>query len=181
MKRDIARHVAREVYCEVLFDLAEQMGQIELVMQDLAGVAQVMHKEPDFVSLMASTQLTGEEKVEVIRRVFRGQVSELVLDFLIVLARRDRLALLTGISQRYESLVDKHRNRVPIEVRVSRPLSDEQKEQLRTRICDAIGSDVKMSVEVDPKLIGGIVIRKGEKVVDASIRRALRRALTNVA
>lgn len=181
MRRDLARHVAREVYCEVLFELAEQTGQIEAVLADMAGLAKVISDEPEFSSLMESSQISGEEKAEVIRRVFHGQVSGLTLDFLIVLARRDRINLLLSIANRYELLVDKHMNRVPVEVTVAQPMDEQKREELCTRLEESLGSRVKLTVEVDPSLIGGIVIRKGEKMVDHSIRRALRKAVGRVA
>lgn len=177
MRTDLTRQVVREVYCEVLFELAEQMGQVESVLGDLSGVAGLIESEPDFFNIMNSRVIKNDEKVEIVTRVFKGHVSDLTLNFLIILARKDRMSLLKGISSRYEMLLDYKQDRRPVEVTVAAPLDETQTASLEDRIAQAINSSVKLTVNVDPDIIGGIVIRKGDKVIDSSVRTALKRAV----
>ncbi len=173
-------HVFREVYCEVLFELAEQMGQVDSVLGDMGNVAELLKMEPDFSAIMNSRTIKGHEKAEIVRRVFGGKVSELTLNFLIVLARRDRMGLLTGITSRYETLVDFHKGRVLIEATVARPMDDEKKSDLIRHLEQSLESEVKLTLKVDPRIIGGIVLRRGEEVVDNSIKRSLQKAVKNI-
>lgn len=167
------KHVVREIYCEVLFELAEESGQVDDIMADISRVVSILSSEPDFTSLITSNIILGDEKSQIVRRVFEGKVSPLALDFLCVLARRNRMNFLTSISDGYESLVDKHHNRSLIEVTLPKAPDNEHIEQLRTQLSEALKSQVKLAVHVDPSLIGGIVIKRGEKTIDHSIKRIL--------
>ncbi|HEV57322.1 MAG TPA: ATP synthase F1 subunit delta [Phycisphaerales bacterium] len=175
------KHVVREIYCEVLFELAEESGLIDRVQDDLQRVRAVLQAEPEFAALMDSPALRGQDKSESIRRVFQGHISDLALDFLSVLARRGRMSFLEGISDRYEAMVDHYHDRQTVEVTVAAPLSGEEADRLRREISEAVRGEVKLSVQVDPDLIGGVIIKKDDTVVDNSIRSALKRAARRVA
>lgn len=171
-----SRQVAEELYTEVLFELAEQAGSVDSIHADLQKAAAVMAAEPDFAAVLNSLTLQGKIKCESVRKVFQGAVSDLALDFLSVLARRNRFGLLAAIVRRYETMFDIHHKRYPLEVTVAGDLTAEQVDQMRQRIAAAIQSDIKLTVKVDRSLIGGIVIRKDDMIIDSSVRTALERA-----
>lgn len=175
-----SRQVAEETYTEVLFELAEQAGRVDAIQADLQKAVQIMSSEPDFAAVLNSLTLQGKVKCEMIRRVFQGAVSDLGLDFLSVLARRNRFGLLAAIARRFETLFDIHHKRYPLEVTVAGELTAEQAEQMRQRIAAAIQSEIKLTVKVDRSLIGGIVIRKDDMIIDSSVRTALERAARTV-
>lgn len=180
MVSESARHIVREVYSEVLFDLAEQAGRVDSVTQDLSRVEEVLKAQPDFAAILSSPAIKSNERVQIIRRVFSGKVEDLTLDFLSVLARRNRIGFLGGISDKYEMLVDVYHERALVEVTVPKALDDKQIEQLKAGMKDAVNSEVKLTVEVDPKIIGGIIIKKADTVIDNSVRTALQRAMATV-
>ena len=97
------RYIVREIYSEVLFDLAEQGGEINTVQEELAVVRQILRQEPEFAALLNSEIIKGEEKMGIVRRVFDGRLSPLTVNFLCVLARRGRMGFLAGISDRFEA------------------------------------------------------------------------------
>ena len=174
------RHVVREIYCEVLFELAEEAGVVDSVMDDLDSVESVLTADPEFTALMTSPSIKGEEKARVTRKIFGGKVNDLTLDFLSVLAKRNRMRNLFDISLKYESLLDKHYKRHPVEVTLAHKPDDKQVEKLKNTIAEAIGAKVKLSVEVEPSIIGGIIIRKGGKVIDNSVATRLKRAVAAI-
>ena len=174
------RHVVREIYSEVLFEPAEEAGKVKEVMDDLERVVAVLSDNADFAALLHSQQIKGEEKSEVVRRVFKDKINDLTLDFLSVLAKRGRLNFLHGVSDKYEVLVDAHHKRSLIEVTLASAPQDDQMEKMKSDLKDAISGDVKMLVNVDPKIIGGIIIRKGDRIVDNSIRTILNKAVKAV-
>ena len=174
------KHVVREIYCEVLFELAEESGQVDDIMADIGRVVSVLNSEPDFAALVTSNVIIGDEKSQIIRRVFDGKVSPLALDFLCVLARRNRMNFLTSISDGYELLVDKHHSRSLIEVTLPKTPDDTRLEELKTQLSDAVKGEVKLAVNVDPGLIGGIVIKRGDKTIDHSVKRILASAVKTV-
>ena len=177
---DSIRHIVREVYSEVLFELAEESGAVEDVMQDLSKVAELLRNESQFVAILASHTIKPQEKAQMVRRVFDGKVQPLMVDFLSVLARRNRISFLMGICDRYETLVDVYHQRRLVEVKVSHKLGEDELKKLKADLGEAIKSEVKLSVEVDPDMIGGIVIKKDDKVIDNTIRRALEEAVKSV-
>jgi F-type H+-transporting ATPase subunit delta len=177
---DSTKQVAREIYCEVLFELAEEASIVDEVHQDLTSISQIMVDQPEFAAMINSPAIKGQEKSEAVRRIFKGHITDLTLDFVSVLARRNRMALLTGIYDRYETLVDKHYNRVAIEASVPYALDDDAMETLKKTLSEAVNNPVKLTVNVAPDMIGGIIIRKDDKVIDNSVRTALRRAVKTV-
>jgi F-type H+-transporting ATPase subunit delta len=174
------RQIVREVYSEVLFELAEQADCVDSVWDDLECVRKVLRAEPQFMEILTSPRTSGTDRAQIVRRVFEGKVENLTLDFLSVLARRGRMGFIEPISDRYEMLVDTHRGRVLVEVTVAKVLDNEQSVALRDDLTDAIKREVKLSVNVDPAIIGGIIIKKNDTVIDNSVKTALKRAVANI-
>jgi len=174
------RYIVREIYSEVLFDLAEQGGQINTVQEEIAVVRQILRREPDFAALLGSEIVKGDEKIEILRRVFGGRLSELTVNFLGVLARRGRIGFLSSISDRFESLADEYHHRQPVEVTVAKEPDAQFIEKLKSDLADALKSEVKLSIRVDPSLIGGVVVRKDDVMIDGSVRSSLERAIRTI-
>jgi F-type H+-transporting ATPase subunit delta len=171
------RHIIHEIYSDVMFELAEEAGLVEQVMDDLEAVATVLQDEPEFLSLLTLGQVKDDEKAGMIRRVFKGRIKDLTLDFMCVLAKRNRMNFIHGISDRYEVLLDERKNLYRIDVTLAKEPTDTQVEKLKADIKGAIGAEIKLSVDVDPEIIGGIIIRKGDLMVDNSVRTILNRTV----
>jgi F-type H+-transporting ATPase subunit delta len=163
-----------------MFELAEEADLVEQVMEDLACVQKILSDEPDFATLLKLRTIKGVEKSKIVRRVFGGRVNELTLDFLSVLARRDRMNFLTSISDKYEALVDVYQQRCLVEVTIAEAPHDGMLQKLKADIGKVINSRVKLSVHVDPTIIGGIIIKKGDRVIDNSISTILKRTVDTV-
>lgn len=174
------KHIVREIYSEVMFELAEEAGMIDDVMEDLSCVEKVLRAQPDFASLLSLQTMKGREKSDIVRRVFSGKINDLTLDFLSVLARRNRLNFLGGITDRYESLVDVYNKRSLIEVTLASAPNDGILERLKSSLSSAINAKVKLTVNVDPLMIGGIVIKKGDRLIDNSVRTVLQKAVETI-
>ena len=164
----------------MLFDLAEQSGEINAVHEELVCVRQILKCEPEFAMLLSSELIKPQEKTGIIRRVFDGKLSELTVNFLCVLARRGRVGFLSGISERYESLIDEYHHRKAVEVTLAREPDAELIASLKADLSEALDSEVKLSIKVDPALIGGAVIRKDDMMIDSSVRSSLERTMKAV-
>lgn len=174
------REIVHEVYSEVLFDLAQQSAELESVLEELMAVRGVLKAEPEFAALLSSQIVKPAEKAEIVRRVFSGRLSELTVNFLSVLSRRGRIGFLGGVCEKYEMLVDAHHNRRVVEVTMASKPDDEQITKLKADLAAALDSKVKLSIKVDPKIIGGIIIKKDDTLVDNSVRTALNRMIQSV-
>ncbi|MCD6176193.1 MAG: ATP synthase F1 subunit delta [Planctomycetes bacterium] len=175
-----AKHIVHEIYSDVMFELAQEAGLIDQVTDDLEAISGVLADEPEFLSLLTLSEVKPNEKAQIVRRVFTDRINSLTLDFLCVLAKRNRINFLHGIGQRYQVLSDEHKHLYRIEVTLAKAPDDTELEKLRSDIRDAINAEVKLSVTVDPEIIGGIVIRKGDLMIDNSVRTILDRTVNAV-
>jgi F-type H+-transporting ATPase subunit delta len=173
-------HVIREIYCEVIFELAEEAGHLEDVMEDLSAVSKIMQDDHEFAALLYSPTVKPNEKSDVIHRVFQGKLHDLTLDFLCVLAKRNRMNSLFGIHGKYETMYDIHHNRRLVEVTLAEEPDQDEIERIKADLTKAIKSEVKLTIDIDPSIIGGIIIKKDGKVVDNSLKTALSRAVMSV-
>jgi len=175
-----ARHIIHEIYSDVMFELAEDAGLVEQIMDDLDAVAEVLKEEPEFLSLLTLGQVKDDEKARMVRRVFKGRINDLTLDFLCVLAKRNRMGFVHGIGGRYQVLMDQRKNLHRIEVTLAKEPTEEQVEKMKADIRDALNAEIKLSVNIDPDIIGGIIIKKGDLMVDNSVRTILNRTVDAV-
>ncbi len=175
-----ARHIIHEIYSDVMFELANEAGLTDQVMDDLESVSDVLRDEPEFLSLLTLGHVKDEDKAGMIRRVFTGRVNDLTLDFLCVLAKRNRMNFVHGIGDRYQVLMDEKKNLHRIEVTLAAEPGDEQIRKIKADIADAVRGEIKLSVNIDPDIIGGIVIKKGDLVVDNSVKTILTRTVDAV-
>jgi F-type H+-transporting ATPase subunit delta len=163
-------------YASALFDLARDERQIDAVGRSLDALNQALLDSKDFAELIASPLVSREEA----GKAFAGLAPQLGLDpvttnFLGVLARNGRKRELRAIVRAFRRLAAEHRGEITAEVVTARPLKDDQllalKAQLRTRA----GRDVTIDAQVDPGILGGIVVKLGSQMIDASIRTKLNR------
>lgn len=175
-----AKHIVHEIYSDVMFELAQEADLIDEVMDDLEAVGALLQDKPEFLSLLTLGEVKPAEKAQMVRRVFRDQINSLTLDFLCVLAKRNRMNFLNGIGQRYQTLLDEKKNLHRIEVTLAREPGDDELEKLKADILDAVNTEVKLSVTVDPGIVGGIIIRKGDLMIDNSVRTILDRTVNAI-
>jgi F-type H+-transporting ATPase subunit delta len=172
---DNARQVAR-VYAEALLRGADLQGQADAVGDELAALrADVLQKHPELEEFLSSMAVGRARKEEAIRGAFRGRVSELVLNFLLVLNAHDRLDLLGAAADAYKDLLDERRRRVRVLVRSAAPLSEQQLARLRAELVATADRPAEPVVEarVDPDLLGGLVVQVGDFLFDASVKTSL--------
>lgn len=176
MKQNV-KDIVRQVYSEVLFELAVESEVVDIVTHDLKSVIDVLEREPEFSALMTSQTVRGQEKSEAIKRVFQGSIHDLTLHFLSILAKRDRMDVLISVSDSFESLIDERSKRYNIKVILAKKPDTEEYDELKKKISEVINGQVNLAVEVDPSIIGGIIIKDGDEVIDNSIKNRLKRAI----
>jgi F-type H+-transporting ATPase subunit delta len=168
-----AQRVAR-VYAEALLNAAEKRGEVDAVFEQLeALVREVFRADPQFAEFLASGAVGRDKKAAVLRSVFENRAGELFLNFLMVLNHHDRLDLLGLIFDAYRDLRDQRARRIRVRVRSAVPLPDDQRDRLRQELHDTFHLEPLLENEVDPDLLGGMVVRVGDWVYDASVRTQL--------
>jgi F-type H+-transporting ATPase subunit delta len=163
-------------YASALFDLARDQRQIEAVGKSLDALNQALADSKDFRELIASPLVSREEA----GKAFAALAPQLGLDpittnFVGVLARNGRKGQLRNVIRAFRRLSAEHRGETTADVITARPLNDDQLAQLRQQLRARAGRDVTIDAEVDPSILGGIVVKLGSQQIDASIRTKLNR------
>jgi F-type H+-transporting ATPase subunit delta len=163
-------------YASALFDLARDSKQIESVGRSLEALNQALVDSRDFAELVQSPLVSRDEA----RKAFGAIAPQLSLDpiaanFLGVLARNGRKSQLRPVIRAFRRLAAEHRGETVAEVITARPLNDDQIAQLKSQLRARAGRDVNIDAEVDPEILGGIVVKLGSQRIDASIRTKLNR------
>jgi len=161
-------------YAEALLAAAENEGQADAVLDDLDDlVRDVFRDQPRFAALLTSPSVPAREKDRILTATFENRALPMVVRFLRVLNRHGRLGLIASIARQARALWDRKQNRRPVLVRSAVPLDDSQRETLRDRLGRMLAATPLLTFEVDPALIGGLVVQVGDDVYDASVRSRL--------
>jgi len=155
-----------KVYANSLYDLAEAQGGRELVedvLGSLEGILELARQDKMFSEFLSSRVLAMKDREKALRSILEGKIHDLVLRFLLVVNRKERLAHLAKFG------------RVEVDVITASPLDADQLESIRDRLAKTLSKDVIARPSVDPSIIGGVRFRIGDQLVDASVSTRLRR------
>jgi F-type H+-transporting ATPase subunit delta len=180
MNTGTATHVA-DIYARSLLDLAKEARAVEAVAADLETLAALLAQEPDLGTFLASPYFAEQTKRDVIRKVLTGKLHDLTLRFLYVMIDHGRGALLPGILDRFRQLHRAYQGYEAVTVTVAQSLSQDQIDQLVRDLTAAMRTKIDLEVQVDPSLLGGIIIRHGDQMLDNSVRGRLLRTIHQVA
>jgi F-type H+-transporting ATPase subunit delta len=161
-------------YAVALFELAQEQDALDAVAGDLHSLRDLLHGSADLERLIRSPVVSRDEQARAITAVGeRAGFVPLTLQFLGLLAHKRRLFALPDVIEAYDAMLSEHRGEVGAEVVSAVPLSDEQLESVRRQLTAAVGQTVKLATAVDPSLLGGLIVRVGSRMIDASIRTKL--------
>jgi F-type H+-transporting ATPase subunit delta len=156
-------------YAQALLDLANESKIAAAVAQELNDLRQLIAAHADFAQLLADPAIGRHERGELIRRVFEGRVSPLMLHFLGLVNEKGRLNLLSSIAAAFGDLLDQQSGKMEVDVTVAEKLGKEQLETVRKKINDALKRDAVVHQYVDPKIIGGVILRVRDQLIDGSV------------
>ena len=161
-------------YARSILDLANERGQAEAVGHELEELAGIVQSDESFENFLANPAIGEIERGRVIEKVFRGRVSDLVLNFLMVVNRNRRLGLLQQIANAYADQLEDQLGKIEVDVFVAQRLTRDQLEQVRQSVSAVLKKDAVVHQYVDESIIGGLVIRVEDRMIDASVRAQLR-------
>ena len=156
-----------------LIDLANEKKQAEAIGQELSSLADIVNNNPTFQMYLADPGISETERGGAIQRIFGSQVSPLVRSFLGVLNQHGALRMIPAIAQAYDFLLDEQVGKVEVDVTVAQKLSPDQLEQVRQKVSTALKKDAVVHQYVDDSIIGGLVLRVRDQLIDASVKHQL--------
>ncbi len=161
-------------YATALFDLARQDEKLDRVAEDLGGLVGLMDESRDLRRLVESPVITrADQRGGILAVADRAGVDPLTRKFLGLLAEHRRLFALPGIAKAFTAMLAAHKGEVAAEVVSAVPLGDAELETLKKSIASFVGQAVTVETRVDPALLGGVVVRVGSRMLDASLRTKL--------
>lgn len=163
-----------KTYGEALFETAMEGQNEKELLAEIQTVSQILKENPELDDLMNHPGIPKQEKVRVIEQIFQGRVSDELTGFLKVVVDKERYKELTAIFQYFIDRVKEVSGIGVAYVTTPTELSDAQKESVKTRLLATTSYQImEMNYQTDASLIGGMVIRIGDRVVDSSIRTKL--------
>jgi F-type H+-transporting ATPase subunit delta len=163
--------VARN-YAETLLALGEPGGQPERYAELIDAVAGAVETTPEVQAVLMSPRVPKSEKARLLGAALEGAPREFVR-FLQSLVRRGRQRHLRDIATEYQALLDIKHNRVRAGVTLARPADQSLQREIQAALSRQLGKEVLAAFHVDPAILGGTVVRIGERINDGSVRRRM--------
>jgi F-type H+-transporting ATPase subunit delta len=173
MRANTRAGIVARVYAETLLRTAEREEFVDEVSEGLGRVARAVEESDPFRRFLAGPQIGRDEKRAVVRSAFGERVHPLVLRFLELLIERRREPLIGEVHQAWRALLDARANRRSATVTTAFPADPGILDAIRRALEGTTGQEIALEERVDPSLLGGLVVRTGDLVMDASLRSRL--------
>jgi F-type H+-transporting ATPase subunit delta len=170
-----------ELYGRVLFQLATERGEVEIVKSDFDQIDKFMFTEGDYEIILGSPYLSAEQKAKLTEDLFSGRISELTLNFLLTAGAHNRLAALPNIIKKYNRLYRESKGHKDVWMTISHAIDQDEKDAIKASLTAALKTEnITLEFNVQPEIIGGTIIRYEGKMIDNSIRTRLHRAVDTI-
>lgn len=163
-----------KTYGDALFELAVEKDKVDVLLEEVEQLRKVLSENDEFGRLMNHPKIIKEEKIQVAGNVFAGRVSEELLGFLTIIITKDRYKDIDAILEYFIAEVKRYKGIGVATVTTAVPLKEEQCKKIEQKLLDTTEyKKMEMHYQTDESLIGGMVIRIGDRVVDSSIKTKL--------
>lgn len=163
-----------KTYGEALFELAVEESKLDAFLEEVLAVTESLKENPDLYKLLNHPKISKEEKIEVVEKIFKGHISDEVTGFLTLIISKERYKETDAILEYFINRVKEEKGIGTAYVTTAVPLSELQKKQVEEKLLTTTPyKKMEMIYAVDESLIGGMVIRIKDRVVDSSIKTKL--------
>ena len=164
--------VARN-YAEALFEIADKGGEHEEFARALTQIGAMIASDPSIGAFLQTPNVDLAAKKKALRSAFTGRVHPIVLNFILVVLEKRRQRLLGAIAEEYSSLLDEKLGRMHVQVTLAHPADEATEKRIALELSRILGRTAIPHITVDPNIVGGIVVRFGDRILDGSLRRRL--------
>ncbi|UCG88856.1 MAG: ATP synthase F1 subunit delta [Gemmatimonadota bacterium] len=173
------RTIARN-YAEALFEAGERAGQTERYADLVEALAGAIRSDDHIRQVLDSPRVPKPTKEKILARALAGHAPEQFIKFLAAVVKRGRQGIMVAISEEYLGLVDAKFNRIHAGVLLAREPDAAFQQVIKRKLSEAFGKEVIAHYRADPEILGGLIVRIGDRIMDGSVRRrmvSLRRQL----
>lgn len=162
-----------KTYSEALFEVALEENKVELFLEELEFIVDTFKTYPDFYELFKSPRIKVDEKKKIIEEVFSDKLSSEMNNFLKIVLDKRRGYYIEHIKSEYENLYNDHKGIIKAVATTAVALSEEEQNSLKERLEEITGKNIKLTNKVDKSLIGGVLVKLGDKVIDGTVKARL--------
>ena len=163
-----------KTYGDALFELAVESGQVDEMLDEARSIQQILHEDNELSKLMNHPKIVKEEKIEILEQIFKGRVQAEITGLMRMLVSKGHYGEMESVFAYFIDQVKEYKNTGTAYVTAPMPLSDSQKEQIKKKLLETTKYvEFELHYDVDESLIGGMVIRIGDRVVDSSVKSRL--------
>jgi F-type H+-transporting ATPase subunit delta len=137
-------------------------------------VEETLEKYPELATLIYHPQVAVEAKKDTVNKVFGSQVEDAVRKFLLLLIDKRRESALPAIIKEYQALANQDQNVTEAEVITALPLAEGELQAIAAKLGDMTGKKVKLATKIDQRIVGGVIVKIGDKLIDGSVTRQLK-------
>jgi len=167
----MARPASARRYAQAVFEIARDKGELDLWRSDLKRIAEAV-SIPELLAVLESPKVNFQDKSKLVAQQLEG-INPLALNLVYLLIARSRLGLAAQIAEEYGRLVDAHRGIKHVLVTTAIPLEAAEQENLIQALSKLVKGQVILENQVDPKIMGGLVARMDDKLLDGSVSSRL--------
>lgn len=167
-------------YAEAAFQIARRDGTVDEWLSDLEDAAETLGRQ-DALQVLANPAVPYEARADLAERITAGRISAPALNLMRLLLRRGRIDLLPGVLHEFRRLHRRQEGITEATIVSAAPLGPSEEEALRERLTEMTGGRVVMDFSVDPSILGGVVVRLGDRLIDGSVRGRLERLRSRLA
>lgn len=166
--------LTEKVYGEALFELAVEEGRDQELLKEVTAVRALLDENPEFARLMNNPAIPESEKETVLQTVWEGHISREITGLMLLLLKKEHYGEITQVLDYFTARIRERQKIGVAYVETAMPITEEQKKRVEQRLLETTGyRSFEMHYRTEPLLIGGMVIRIGDRVVDNSIRTRL--------
>jgi F-type H+-transporting ATPase subunit delta len=160
-------------YAETLLILAKREGQAEEWGALIESIASAMQQDQTLKTFLESPKLAASRKIEILQTALGKRVPPLFLRFLNTVIMKRRQMVIPDIAQQYRALIDASEDRVHANVTVAREPAEQETKALVQQLSRLFGKRVVPHISINPAILGGVIVKVGDTVMDGSVRRRL--------
>ncbi len=169
----VVNEVAR-VYAGALLEIGKEQNILDQVAEELKFIIDLLKEDADFLHYMKAPGFTKESKKSLIDKVFKNQLSDIIINFFSVLIDNDRHSIIEEVYESLSQLLDVEKNRLRVKVISSTKLEESVLSKVQSALQDKFKKQIILEEKVDQSIIGGIIIRIGDLIIDGSISKDLK-------
>jgi F-type H+-transporting ATPase subunit delta len=167
-------------YAGALFELAVEKGELDKLAAEVAFFDRLLAEHRDLRHFIFAQDVSKREKSETLQILMQDKVSPMFFNFLLVVLRKNRELVFPVIAEEFGRLVDRHNNKIHAVTTTATPMQEQLQQRLKEYLDEAFAADVVLNAEIDPEILGGIVVHIQGQIIDGSLKNQLQRLKQNL-